>query len=97
MKRYSMIALCKNRKSPCTYLCNRNGLNDDIRIIADGFLYKNKYCALCHGFESFTAMMLELLNCAASVNISGIKKTIPDGYCNIKVPEDNSLGYKKQI
>ena len=70
-------------------------MSDDIRVIADGFVYKNKYCALCHGFETYTPIELELLNCATSVNVSGIGMTIPDGSCNIKVPEDSSLGYKK--
>ena len=81
-----MVASCKNRQPP---------YNDDIRVIADGFVYKIKYCALCHGFETYTPIELELLNCATSVNVSGIGMTIPDGSCNIKVPEDNSLEYKK--
>ena len=64
--------------------------------MADGFVYKNKYCALCHGF-SYRFATLSLLNCKNSANISGVKMTVPDNTCFLSIFNDIELGYRKEI
>ena len=88
------VASCENKDSPYASLCNGSDLNNDIRVIADGFVYKNKYCALCHGFSySFATLNLE---CENSADISGIRVTVPDKTCKLRIREDPELGYKNK-
>ena len=87
-----MIASCENRQSPYTDLCNTRDSKNGIRVIADGFVYKSKYCALCHGFVSYSQITLELAHCNTSVNIAGIEMTIPDETCTLDVTGDSILG-----
>ena len=69
-------------------------MSSDVRVIADGFVYKNKYCALCHGF-SYSPITLNLLECEKSANISGVKMTVPDDTCMLRISDDPELGYEK--
>ena len=87
------VASCGDKLSSYTDLCNKNDSSSDIRVIADGFVYKNKYCALCHGFGSHTPVSLEMVDCKATVETSGIKLTVPNESCTLRIREHN--GYKK--
>ena len=90
------VVYCDNKHSPYASLCNGGDSSNEVRMIADGFVYKNKYCALYHGFSYYFAI-LSLLNCKNSANISGIKMTIPDNTCFLSISNDTELGYKKEI
>ena len=85
----------KNKHSPYASLCNGKDLSNDVRVIADGFVYKNKHCALCHGF-SYSSVTLNLLDCENSAKISGVKMTVPDKTCMLRISNDTELGYKKE-
>ena len=89
------VASCENKHSPYGSYCNGGDSSNDVRVIADGFVYKNKYCALCHGF-SYSFATLNLLNCKHSANISGVKMTVPDNTCILRISEDTKLGYKNK-
>ena len=89
------VASCENKHSPYVSLCNGSDLSSDVRVIADGFVYKNKYCALCHGF-SYSPITLNLLECENSANISGVKMTVPDDTCMLRISDDPELGYEKE-
>ena len=89
------VASCENKHSPYASLCNGSDLSNDVRVIADGFVYKNKYCALCHGF-SYSFATLSLSECAHSTNTSGISMTVPDHTCKLSISEDTELGYKNE-
>lgn len=56
-----MVSSCHNRSSVYMQLCNRSD-SSNRRIKADSFIYRNKYCALRHGFVNFTNNMLELVS-----------------------------------
>ena len=86
------ITSCENKHSPYASPCNGSDLSNDIRVIADGFVYKNKYCALCHGFP-YSFATLNILDCKNSANISGVKMTVPDDTCILIISEDK----KKEI
>ena len=62
-----MVVTCKNNQSNYESNCNKNRLSNDIGVIADKFLYKNKYCAFCHGFNEFNYITLELIGCKTSI------------------------------
>ena len=87
------VASCDDKLSSYIDLCNKNDSSSDIRVIADGFVYKNKYCALCHGFGSHTSVSLEMVDCKTTVETSGIKLTVPNESCTLRIREHN--GYKK--
>ena len=60
--------------------------------MADKFLYKNKYCALCHGFNEFNYITLKLIGCKTSTNNSGVKMTDPSQSCISNILEDKKVG-----
>ena len=95
VKKIHMVASCDDRKSPYTDLCNTRDSKNDIRVIADGFVYKNKYCALCHGFEKYNFAPLELVGCSNTTNITGTVMTIPDESCTLRMRNHNRLGYNR--
>ena len=43
--------------------CNGNNSNKDIRIMADGFIYKKKHISLCHGFQNYFIITLKMKYC----------------------------------
>ena len=88
------VASCENKHSPYASLCNGGDLSN-VRVIADGVVYKNKYCALCHGF-SYSFATLNLLDCENSANISDVKMIVPDNTCMLRISEDTELGYQKE-
>ena len=90
------FASCENKHSPYASVCSGSDLNNDVRVIADGFVYKNKYCALCHGFP-YSFANLNLLGCKNSATISGINMTVPDNTCILRISEETELRYKKEI
>ena len=89
------VTSCENKHSSYVSLCNGSDLSNNVRVIADGFVYKNKYCALCHGF-SYSPATLKLLGCENSSNISGIEMTVPDNTCILRISEDTEAEYKKE-
>ena len=89
------VASCENKHSPYGSYCDGGDSSNDVRVIADGFVYKNKYYALCHGF-SYSPVTLNLLDCENSANISGVKMTVPDDTCMLRISKDTELGYKKE-
>ena len=91
-----MVASCQNKHSNYESNCNRNRLSNDIGVMADKFLYKNKYCALYHGFNEFNYITLELIGCKTSTNTSGVKMTVPSQSCILKILEDKKVGYEKK-
>ena len=91
-----MVASCGNKGSVYARLCNASNLGDETGVIADGFVYKNKHCALCHGFEIYSNESLELVNCHTSVNIAGIEMTIPDESCTLPIIEGNGEGHMEE-
>ena len=72
-----MVASCQNKQSNYESNCNKNHLSNDIGVLADRFLYKSKYCALCRGLNEFNYITLELIRCKTSPNNSGVKMTVP--------------------
>ena len=75
-----MVTSCDNKNSSYIDLCNKKDSSNDIRVIADGFIYRNKYCALCHGFKSYTFITLELTG-----TWNGAKFRIPDKSFKLKI------------
>ena len=59
-------------------LCNGDNFINDIRVIVDSFIYKNKYCALCHGLQTYSPLTLEIENFKQPTDISGSQTTVPD-------------------
>lgn len=47
--------------------------------------------------ESHTPLVLELFNCATSVNKSGIEMIIPGGSCIIRLSEDNLFAFEREF
>ena len=78
--RYPMVVSC-DKESPYASRCNGNNSSKDIRILADGFIYKNKYCALCHGFQIYSFLTLQLLDCKKSFDYFDTEMTAPDESC----------------
>ena len=85
------------KEVPMVYSCDKESIYKDLckwndsgvyeRIIANDFIYKNKYCALCHGFETYIPAKLELVGCNNLANISGILLTVPDESCTLDIVE----------
>ena len=96
VQKLPVVASCGNKGSVYARLCNASNLGDETRVIADGFVYKNKHCALCHGFEIYSNESLELVNCHTSVNIAGIEMTIPDESCTLPIIEGNGEGHMEE-
>ena len=97
VERLPMVASCGNKGSVYASLCNANDSGDNTRVVADGFVYKNKHCAFCHGFEMYSNLVLELVNCRTSVDIAGIKMTIPDESCSLRTLEGNGIKEKLNV
>ena len=95
VKKINMVASCDNKESPYIDLCNTRDSKNNVRVIADGFVYKNKYCALCHGFEKFNSAPLELVGCSNTTNIAGIVMTVPDQSCTLRMRNHNRLVYNR--
>ena len=91
VKKINMVASCDNKESPYIDLCNKRDSKNNVRVIADGFVYKNKYCALCHGFEKYNSAPLELVGCSNTTNIDGIVMTVPDESCTLRMHNHNRL------
>lgn len=94
-----MVASCDNRESLYTSLCNTRDSKNDISVKADKFVNKSKYCALCHGFVSYSQITLELAHCSTSVIVAGkrsIEMTVSDDTCTLDVYEDSRFGYIKE-
>ena len=83
-----LVASCQNKQSNYESNCNRNRLSNDIGVMADKWLYKNKYCALCHGFNEFNYITLELIGCKTSTNNSGVNMTVQSQPCILNILED---------
>ena len=96
VQKLPMVASCGNKGSVYASLCNASDPGDETRVIADGFVYKNKHCALCHGFEIYSNASLELVNCHTSVNIAGIEMIIPDESCTLRIIEGNGTGHMEE-
>ena len=45
VEKLPMVASCGNKGSVYASLCNASDPGDETRVIADGFVYKNKHCA----------------------------------------------------
>ena len=92
-----MVAFCQNKQSKYKSNCNRNRLSNDIGVMADKFLFKNKYCALRHGFNEFNCITLELTGFKTSTNNSGVKMFYPSNQsCILNIIEDKKVGMKKK-
>ena len=96
VEKHPMVASCKNTQSVFADHCNKNDSSNDIRVIADGFIYKNKFCALCHGFQTYAFGSLELVGPTKSIKRNGIDITVPDHKFTLRMREDRKLGYKKE-
>ena len=68
-------------------LCNGDNLINDIRVVmillillvkVVGFTYKSKYCALCHGLQTYSNITLETENFEQPTEICGIETIFPD-------------------
>ena len=94
VEKLPMVASCDYRQSFYANLCNTRDSKKDIRVIADGFLYKNKYCALCLGFDMYTSGSLELVSYSFSFDATGKPKL--DDCFTLRMIEDNRLGYIKE-
>ena len=95
VKKIHMVASCDNRQSLYIDLCNTRDKKYDIRVIADGFVYRNKYCALCHGFTKYSLATLELVGCSNTTNNKGTVMTVPDESCTLRMRSHNGLGYNR--
>ena len=93
VEKLPMVASCENKQSYDVDRCTRSDSKNDVRVIADGFVYKNKYCALCHGFTSYSQMTLELACSDIVVSSVGVQMTIPDETCTLEI--DRKLINKK--
>ena len=96
VEKLPMVASCGNEGSFYANLCNASDSGDETRVVADGFVYKNKHCALCHGYEIYSNLSLELVNCRTSVNIAGVEMTIPDDSCTLRIIEGNLIGHMEE-
>ena len=47
VQKYPMVASC-HRQSMYADLCNGDTSSNDVRVIADGLIYKSRYRVLCH-------------------------------------------------
>ena len=96
VEKHPMVASCKNTQSVFADHCNKNDSSNDIRVIADGFIYKNKFCALCHGFQAYALGSLELVGPKKTVKRNSIRITVLDHNFKLSIREDKKLGYKKE-
>ena len=51
------------KSHPMQTPCNGNNSNKDIRIMADGFIYKKNHWSLCHGFQNYFNITLKMKYC----------------------------------
>ena len=79
VQEYPIVASC-DRHSLYADLCSVDTSSNEVRVIADGFIYKNRYCALCHGFQTYSRIILELLSCK---HLNNNETTVPDKTCNL--------------
>ena len=85
-----MVSSCDNKSSIYMQLCNRNDSSSDRRIEADSFIYRNKYCALCHGFVNFTNIILELVSSQTVTNKTSNETSILDESFSLQMAQDKS-------
>ena len=96
VEKLPIVASCENKQSVYADLCSRYRSSVDVRVIADGFVYKNKYCALCHGFRIYTNAPLQLTSYNTFTEASSTKLTIPNGLFELSTRTENGLGYEKE-
>ena len=96
VEKLPIVASCENKQSVYANLCSRYRSSVDVRVIADGFVYKNKYCALCHGFRAYTNAPLQLTGYNTFTEASSTKLTIPNGLFELSIRTENGLGYEKE-
>lgn len=92
IQQYPMVSSC-DRQSIYADFCNGGTSVNDVRVIADGFLYKNRYCALCHGFQTYSCITLEFLSCKHLINN---ETTVPDETCNLYASKNDTASYKTE-
>ena len=91
-----MVASCDNKNSSYIDLCNKKDSSNDIRVIADGFTYRNKYCALCHGFKAYTFVTLELTGNFPKKRRSGTEVRVPDESFMLKICGNEDLEVQRE-
>lgn len=92
VQQYPMFSSC-DRQSIYADLCNGDTSTNDVRVIAGGFIYKNRYCALCHGFQTYSCITLEFLSCKHLINN---ETTVPDETCNIYASKNDTTSYETE-
>ena len=80
-----MVGACDNTMSVHMDLCNKKDSINDARVRAEGFIFKNQYCAECHGFHVYSNVTLELTYCNTTMKKSGETHTLPDQSCTLSI------------
>ena len=81
VRNISMVALCGNNDSRYCESCNQNYSKYDIPVSADGVMYRNKDCAICHGITKYSYVTYELSECRTEIN----GNVIPDKTCYLTI------------
>ena len=81
VRNISMVALCGNNNSRYYESCNQNYSKYDIPVFADGMMYRNKDCAICHGITKYSHVTYELSDCRTEIN----GNIIPDKTCYLTI------------
>ena len=96
VEKLPIVPSCENKQSVYADLCSRYRSSVDVRVIADGFVYKNKYCVLCQGFRTYSNAPLQLTGYNTFNEASSTKLTIPNGLFELSLRTKNGLGYGKE-
>ena len=96
VEKLPIVASCENKQSVYADLCSRYRSSIEVRVIADGFVYKNKYCALCHNFRAYTNAPLQLTGYNTFTEASSTKLTIPNGLFELSIRMQNGLEFEKE-
>ena len=86
-----MVGACDNTMSVHMDLCNQKDSINDVRVRAEGFIFKNQYCAECHGFHIYSTVTFELTDCNTTMKKSGETHTLPDQSCTLSIYEYEKL------
>ena len=86
-----MVGACDNTMSVYMDLCNKKDSINDARVRAEGFIFKNQYCAQCHGFHVYSNVTFELTDCNTTMKKSGGTHTLPDQSCKLNIYEYEKL------
>ena len=80
-----MASSYRNKNSVYMEICNRNDSNKGTKVRGGHLIYKNKYCALCHGFRDYSNIVLGLIGCKSQIIDKGTEVAFLDESCYLQI------------